>query len=276
MLLNAVDAAEAQAEVIDVAPQHAPDGAALRAAGQGLHRRRRLAVVGGRRMARQHDAIRRKIGSQAPGVLSFSGGHLAGSFGRPSDARRLAQFGAQFLAKIDVGGGIRRAHARLEDFGAGMGQRGVAFAQQLVVEALADHGPIAQVVGDAPNEFHDAGTQLGNLAGRRPKEAFRGFAGFAGQHHQELAAAARTQQDTRQPQFRQQRPRQHFAEQGNPLRASGEKIFAVPRGHPTCGTSFGGWGQKERFRAENFAFKQDLFGHRTGQALRNPNFSTES
>ncbi len=115
-------------------------------------------------------------------------------------------------------------------------------------------------------------SEIWRAAARR--KLFRGFAGFAGQHHQELAAAARTKQDTRQPQFRQQRPRQHFAEQGNPLRPSGEKIFAGPR--TTRGTSFGGRGQKELFRAQDFALQQDLFGHRTRQALRNPNFSTES
>ena len=80
---------------------------------------------------------------------------------------------------------------------------------------------------------------------------------FARQHEQELAAAARPEQNARQPQFGEQRARQHFAEQGDPLRASGEQIFTGG----THGTSFGGAGQKELFRAQDFALQQDLFGH---------------
>ena len=119
-----------------------------------------------------------------------------------------------------------------------MGQRGVALAQQLVVQAFADDGPIAQVVGDAPNESDDAAAKLGNLARRGCQEALGGLAHLAGQHQQELAAAARAKQDARQPQLRQQRPWQYFAEQSNPLRPAGEKIFAGR----ARGTSFGGTG----------------------------------
>ena len=98
------------------------------------------------------------------------------------------------------------------------------------------------------------------------RKAFRGFAGSAGQHHQELPAAARTQQDARQAQLRQQRPRQHLAQQRDPLRTAGEQVFAGG----THGTSFGGSSQKELFRAQDFALQQDLFGHGVPISLENP------
>ncbi len=61
VLLNGMDAAQAHSEIVDIAAQHAPDGAALRAAGKGLHGRGGFAVVGGGGVAGHHDAIGRKV-----------------------------------------------------------------------------------------------------------------------------------------------------------------------------------------------------------------------
>ena len=88
----------------------------------------------------------------------------------------------------------------------------------------------------------------------------------AGQHDQELAAAARSKQDSGQAEFGQQGARQHFAEQRKPLRASGEQIFAGG----THRTSFGGAGQEELFRAQDFTLQQDLFGHSNQKSLEKP------
>ena len=143
---------------------------------------------------------------------------LSGILGRPADRRSLAHLGAQFLGEISVGlGAARIAREGLERFGAQFGERGVALALQFLVQALADDGPIAQVVGNRPDQLDEAGTEFGDLARGRGQEVLGGFAGFARQHHQELAAAARTEQNTRQPQLRQQRTGQHFAQQGDPL-----------------------------------------------------------
>ena len=71
VLFDTVNPAQAHAEVVHVAAQHAPDGAPLRAARQRLHRSCRLAVVGGRRVARHHDAVRREIRGQGPAVLAL-------------------------------------------------------------------------------------------------------------------------------------------------------------------------------------------------------------
>jgi len=101
------------------------------------------------------------------------------------------------------------------------------------------------------------GTQLGHLPRRRPQEIFGRFAHRARQHQQELAAAARTQKDARQPELCQQRTRQDFAHQRDPLRPPGEQILT--RG--TRGASFGGSRRKKRFGAQDFALEQDLFGH---------------
>ena len=108
--------------------------------------------------------------------------------------------------------------------------------------------------------------------GRRLQKALGGFARFARQHHQELAAAARTQQNPRQTEFGQQGARQHLAEQGDPLRLAGQQVFTGG----THRTSFGGTRQKELLCAQNFTLQQDLFGHRTlEKPLRTPHFSTE-
>ena len=111
-----------------------------------------------------------------------------------------------------------------------------------------------------------SGAEFGNLLRGGVEEVLRGLAHFAGQHHQELAAAARTQQDARQAEFRQQGARQDFAKQSDPLRLAGQQIFAGR----TRGTSFGGPGQEELFCAQDFALQQDLFGHRTQKSLEKP------
>ena len=215
-------AAQAESEIIHVAAQHAPDGAALGAAPERLHGGGLLAVIAGRGVAGQHDAVGREVGSQAPGVFAFAGDHLAGILRRPADLRGLAHLGAQFAGEIQVGIVARQRDEGLERGGADMPQGRVALALQFFVEALANDGPIAQVVGDGPDQLDALGAEIGNLLGGGGQEVFGGLANVAGQHDQELAAAARAQQDARQAEFRQQGAGQDFAKQSDPLRFAGQ------------------------------------------------------
>ena len=112
VLLDGLHAPQAQAEIVHVAAQHAPDGAALRAAGQRLHRwRRSIAVVAGRGVARQHDAVGREVGGQAPGMLACSRRHQRRRLGRPADRRRLPHLGAECGREIAVGSASGRRQA---------------------------------------------------------------------------------------------------------------------------------------------------------------------
>ena len=244
-------AAEAESEIVHVAAQHAPDGAALGAAPQGLHGRGLLAVVAGGGVARQHNAVGREIGGEAPGVLAFAGDHLAGILRRPADLGRLAHLGAQLAGEIQVRAEDQRRHKGLERGRADIPQGGVALAPQLFVEALTNDGPIAEVVGDGPDQLDAFSAELGNLRGGGGEKGFGGLANAPGQHHQELAAAAGTQQDARQPKLGQQGAGQHFAEQSNPLGLAGQQVFAGG----THGPSLGGTRQEKLFRAQDFALQ---------------------
>ena len=117
VLLDAVHAAQAQPEVIDIAAEYAPDGAALCAARQCLHRRGRFSVVRRRRVARHHDAIRREIRSQAPGIFPISRRHFAGIFGRPTHRRCFPHLRAQFPGEVGIGLGMAGALGNTECFG---------------------------------------------------------------------------------------------------------------------------------------------------------------
>ena len=123
VLFDGMDAAQAESEIIHVAAQHAPDGAALGAARESLHGGGLLAIVAGRGVAGQHDAVGREIGSDAPGMLAFSGDHLAGILRRPADARGFAHFGAELAGEILVGIVAGLGDVGLERGGADLPQR---------------------------------------------------------------------------------------------------------------------------------------------------------
>src|ERR1039458_3066299 len=136
--------------------QHAPDGAALCAARQRLDGGRGLSVVGRRGVPRHHDAFGREVGTQRPGVLAFLRRDLTRRLGRPEDAGRAPYFSAEFLGEIGVGFRARNPCKWLESraarFSLGRGQGRVALALEFLVQPLADDGPIAEVVGYAPDE----------------------------------------------------------------------------------------------------------------------------
>ncbi len=131
-------------------------------------------------MARHHNAIGRQIRGQAPGVFALAGHYFTGMLGRPADARRFAHFGAQILSEVGIGVGARSAGEGLEYIGLGIGQGRVGLTRQLFVQALADDCPIAQVVGDAPDEADIAAAQCGYFAGRILQEGVGGVSGLTG------------------------------------------------------------------------------------------------
>ena len=71
------------------------------------------------------------------------------------------------------------------------------------VDAPPDHRPIAQIVGDPPDQLDVCRAELADLPPRRPQKGFRRLPGGFGKDQQELSAAARTKQDARQSLFRQ-------------------------------------------------------------------------
>ena len=70
--------------------------------------------------------------------------------------------------------------------------------------------------------------ELGDLLSGPGREVFRGLPHFAGKDDEELSAAARTEENAGESQLRQQRARQDFAQKSDPLRPTGEQIFAAP------------------------------------------------
>ena len=80
-----------------------------------------------------------------------------------------------------------------------------------------------------------------------------------GDHH--------AQQDLGQPQLGQQRARQHFAQQADPVRAAGEDLVRVP----------GGGSQQTVVHAEQFSFEKDLHACKRRKSslyhARGPGFS---
>ena len=169
-----VDAAQTHAETIDVAAQHAPQRAALRATGESRHGGGRPAVVAGRGVAGQHDAVERQIGSDVPGMLARTAITLPGVSGDQPSATPRALWrpvpwrntGRNRLpGRSDEGPGRRCADCR----------RGRCSSLQFVVEALAHHRPIAQVLGDRPYQLDPPATEFGDLSGRGRQEAFLGL-----------------------------------------------------------------------------------------------------
>jgi len=125
-------------------------------------------------------------------VLALVHQHFARRIGRPADARRLPHFPRQLFGEVGVGFGLVAARERLKGrIGFGR-QRSVLLPFQLVVQAFADHRPIAQIVGHRPDQPDVAGTERAHMRRRERKKAFRGAARFARKHYQKLTAAARS------------------------------------------------------------------------------------
>src|SRR5688572_14579250 len=90
------------AEIVDVAAEHAPARLPLRAVRQIHGACRRAAIVGGGGVPRDRDSIGGHIGRESPGVLSLANPYFRGPLGRPADRRRLADTLSQFVREIVV------------------------------------------------------------------------------------------------------------------------------------------------------------------------------
>lgn len=91
------------------------------------------------------------------------------------------------------------------------------------------------------------------------EQCFGLFDRLAGENHQELASAAGAEQNLGEAQLRQQRTRDHFAEQRHPPRAGhGENLFSDTN---PVGRSAGGRRNKKTLYVQKFSLKKDLYGH---------------
>ena len=100
-------------------------------------------------------------------------------------------------------------------------------ALQFFGEPLAHHAPVAKILGDAPKQPQAPVAEAVDITGRGLEERLGRSPRLAGQHQQELAAAARSQQNTGQTEVGEQRARQHFAKQGDPLRPAGQHVGRI-------------------------------------------------
>ena len=79
-----------------------------------------------------------------------------------------------------------------------------------------------------PNIRYVAVLALKSCGTRGSLQEFHGAAaGFVRQNQQKLPTAARTQENFRQPEFREQRSRQHLAYQRNPLRPASQQFLTT-------------------------------------------------
>ena len=86
-------------------------------------------------------------------MLAGSRRDLSGILGRPADRRGFPHLGAQFPGEVQVRLGVAGSRRQAECVGAQIGERRIALALQFVVQSPADHRPVAQVVGDGPDEL---------------------------------------------------------------------------------------------------------------------------
>jgi len=124
--------------------------------------------------------------------------------------------------EVQVGIVARHSDKGLERGGAGLLQRRVRLALQFLVEALANNGPIAQVIGHRPNQFDSAGTEFGDLLRGSREEGFRSLASASRQDHQELTTAARPQEDPLPTPVRPAGRGAGLHKQSDPLRFASE------------------------------------------------------
>ncbi len=130
------------------------------------------------------------------------------------------------------------------------------FVLQLLVEALADDGPIAEVFGDGPDEVERfaAAAMDGGAGGFEEGLGLR--AGVARKDNQELAGAAGAEQHAREAKLGEEGAGQHFHQQADPMGAAGEQRFGV--GGAMRGIA---GGRKKRGHAEEFALNENLNRH---------------
>jgi hypothetical protein len=86
----------------------------------------------------------------------------------------LAHLGAQLLGEVRVGGGVLGGSGRQERAGADFGQRPRCVADAVRRSSAAGSRPIAQVIGDAPDQLDVARAQSDTCRAAARRKFFRG------------------------------------------------------------------------------------------------------
>ena len=174
-----------------------------------------MTIVGQRSMPRQRDGILRR--TDAPGMLSVSSHDPGRRFGRPADRCRIAQRASQLFKISGIGIGLvasRRKPSR--------GQRSILLGVELFVQPPAHHGPIAQIFRDRPKQPQTPLAQPLDIGARGVEKFLSLRPDFFRKNRQKLFAAARSKQHLRKPKLRDERARQHLAQQAHPAQSAGK------------------------------------------------------
>ena len=192
-------------------------------------------------------------------LAGIVGPHKSRIVGRPGNAWRLAQPAGHVVDEIAVvigrqgrGSSVEKCRPR---FGQGRGEP----ARHVVAEAAANHGPVAQALGDSPEQAETTAADLFDLIACGAEDGLRALAQFARQNDHELFAAAGAHHQPGKAQLGYQRARQHFGQEIHPVRTPADERFlrgaAGQRAHGR---------QQKVARAEESSLYEDLDGHPFG------------
>ncbi len=101
-------------------------------------------------------------------------------------------------------------------------ERGSLLALHFVVQALAHDAPIAEILGDRPDEVERSAAEAPHVVVGRGEEFLGAPPGFLWKNDEKLLPAARSKEHLRESELRDDGARQNFTEQTEPLRAAGE------------------------------------------------------
>ena len=126
------------------------------------------------------------------------------------------QIQSHVLGEVAARSGRLRAAERPENVQRTSRSRRTLPALHRLVEPLAHHAPVAEVLGENRNQVQVSSAQLLYLLAGGLQNLFRLRLGLGRQDQQELPSAARSEQNLRQPELTQQSTRQHFTQQRDP------------------------------------------------------------
>ncbi len=134
---------------------------------------------------------------------------------RPADADRfpqaLCKFRSERAFRLVVRGNKGRERIR-----ANTGERRIPARFQAVINAFADHCPIAEILGDTPDQFDRLVRERRDL-GSRPRKEFLGRCAVRiGNDEQKLSPATGPQKQPGKFEFFQKRARHNLTNQSDP------------------------------------------------------------
>ena len=157
VFLDGLRAADADAEIVDVAAQDSPGIQPRSSRSERQCRCRFAAVVAGRGVARKRKRLGRRS-RQAPDVLPFPDLNPSGSFRRPPGRFRVPQLHAELIGEI-----FFRFAGRF--FRHAFESRSSAAMVHLFGKPAPHVAPIAQVFGEAPQQLERPFAERGDFAG---------------------------------------------------------------------------------------------------------------